>query len=524
MSGKGDERAERILAQAVAAEPKDILGLLRALRRDMPAPLARAEGAVHALVQRMLREGSLAVAGTTEAGLVRYRAPDDDARPSARVEAGAEAADPALAALALKLSRAVRDPADRGRVLADVRAHLEELAAAGAPERFGRPKVVATLLQRVDRGKAAVLLPDGGADLARRFVLHEGPWILGAAVVFVVLKLWVVSPFKIPSESMLPTLETGDRVAVFTLFKPEVPERFDVIVYDRGDVHYVKRLIGLPGESLALWRGDVYVDGLLLRKPDWLVASLRSHVGSWRFEDEAPAGFASMDRDGMRHWWWRSGRFTAHPRGSVSFGMHDGFAVLTGRRAAGETIELILAHGPAGMRAEGRGWVLRLDDTGASLFEREGLDLTAGAPGAPDQDALALGTESATGAVRLELAYVDGVLRARAPGLTYAEPRASPSGDLSVGLGRSAGAAGALELVLDRDHHWSTPRDATHGTPVDGQRRAHRVPEDSVFCMGDNTTNSRDSRFSQVGDIPLDAIVGPVSVRIWPPTRWGRVR
>ena len=524
MSGRGDERAERILAQAVAKEPKDILGLLRALRRDMAEPFALHEGAAHALVHRMVLRGELVPGGRSPAGLVLYRSKQASPPPDAPDELPEGTGDPDIARMATKVASAVRDPAARGRVLADVRAHLDELAEAEAIQRFGRYKSLHTLMQRVDRGKSTVVITDGAGDLARRFVLHEGTWILGAALVFIVLKVFVVSPFKIPSESMLPTLEKGDRVAVFTIAHDGVPDRFDVMVYLKDDVNYVKRLIGLPGEEVALWRGDVYIDGTILVKPDWLVEALRSHVGTWEMGAETPPGFGSVERGGMVYTSWRSGRFTAHPQGVIGFGMHDGFVSLGGPRASGETIELAIAHGPAQGTAESLGWALRVGDGGIQLLERRGLDVMRGDTDVVEREIARLDGAGPTGTIRLELDYVDGVLRARCGDFRFAAATESQAGDLTVGLARSTGVARTLRLDVARDHHYGTPREATHGTPVGGERRGHRVPEGHVYCLGDNTTNSRDSRFSPVGDIPVDAIVGPVSIRIWPPNRWGMVR
>lgn len=51
----------------------------------------------------------------------------------------------------------------------------------------------------------------------------------------------------------------------------------------------------------------------------------------------------------------------------------------------------------------------------------------------------------------------------------------------------------------------------------------YEVPEASLFVMGDNRPNSSDSRFSSLGFVGLDDVVGRAAVVIWPPTRIGGV-
>ena len=83
---------------------------------------------------------------------------------------------------------------------------------------------------------------------------------------------------KIPSESMERTIMTGDRIFGFRLAygfnmdlfgnriskKWKDPERFDIIIFHYPDDEsqlFIKRLIGLPGETVEIVDGKVYIDG-----------------------------------------------------------------------------------------------------------------------------------------------------------------------------------------------------------------------------------------------------------------------
>lgn len=93
--------------------------------------------------------------------------------------------------------------------------------------------------------------------------------IVGALVVALVVKVFLVQAFYIPSASMEPTLQIGDRVLVNKLDDGIGGlDRGDVIVFDRpggagadGISELIKRVIGLPGETIEGRNGVVLVDG-----------------------------------------------------------------------------------------------------------------------------------------------------------------------------------------------------------------------------------------------------------------------
>lgn len=103
--------------------------------------------------------------------------------------------------------------------------------------------------------------------------------LLSAVVIATVLRTFVVQQFYIAGPSMETTLWGDDRVLVNKLaYRFGEPSRGDVIVFDRittsgGEVQHddlIKRVLGLPGETIELRSCDVYVNGTLIDEPCYL--------------------------------------------------------------------------------------------------------------------------------------------------------------------------------------------------------------------------------------------------------------
>ncbi len=81
---------------------------------------------------------------------------------------------------------------------------------------------------------------------------------------------FIIVNANIPSESMENTIMTGDRLIANRLaYVFHDPARFDIIVFkypDNREKLYVKRIIGLPGDTVAIEEGNVYVNGEVLEE------------------------------------------------------------------------------------------------------------------------------------------------------------------------------------------------------------------------------------------------------------------
>jgi signal peptidase I len=136
---------------------------------------------------------------------------------------------------------------------------------------------------RADTPKA----PERKETPPTRWILELVGVLVAAVVVAVLLRTFIVATYSIPSGSMEPTLQIGDRIVVDKLaFHLHGVSTGDIIVF--GTPHtedcagppvanLVKRVIGLPGQTVSLSRGHVLINGKLLAQP-WLPPAVRTET------------------------------------------------------------------------------------------------------------------------------------------------------------------------------------------------------------------------------------------------------
>lgn len=162
--------------------------------------------------------------------------------------------------------------------------------------------------------------------------LQEGKNDLIKALVFclaliIIVRSFLFEPFKIPSSSMFPTLKIGDYIFVskynfgltipFTkieLINWRDPKRGEVIVFlsPRDEsLHYIKRVIGVPGDKIEFKGRDLYINGDLVHKEKVTESFIEKNIGNTqgdyyledlnnvkhliKFSKSVPSSFAKMN-------------------------------------------------------------------------------------------------------------------------------------------------------------------------------------------------------------------------------------
>lgn len=150
----------------------------------------------------------------------------------------------------------------------------------------------------------------GVRKMGKKILKEIISWVLVFVIAFAAAKFinrFVYSNVKVPSGSMENTIMTGDKVAMLRcnyLFSN--PKRGDIVVFpwpDDETVDFIKRVIGLPGETIKGRNGLVYINGKPLKEP-YVKANIDGDFGPYKI----PKGCYFMmgdnrnDSDDSRFW------------------------------------------------------------------------------------------------------------------------------------------------------------------------------------------------------------------------------
>lgn len=122
------------------------------------------------------------------------------------------------------------------------------------------------------------------------FLIDTIQTILLAASFFLVVYIFLFKPFQVSGSSMHPTFIDGEYILtnLITLRFNEL-KKGDVIVFEApndSEKDFIKRIIGLPGDSVSLMNGDIYLSGQKLDESAYLVSDVRTYGGAFLTEGQ----------------------------------------------------------------------------------------------------------------------------------------------------------------------------------------------------------------------------------------------
>ena len=94
----------------------------------------------------------------------------------------------------------------------------------------------------------------------KKFLKEYVPYIV-VLILVILIKKYVITPVKVNGNSMNNTLKNGDIMILNIIgYRFNDIKRFDIVVVDDGDEYLIKRVIGLPGETIEYKDGTLFVN------------------------------------------------------------------------------------------------------------------------------------------------------------------------------------------------------------------------------------------------------------------------
>ena len=109
-----------------------------------------------------------------------------------------------------------------------------------------------------------------------------------ALVIAVVLYLFIMTPHEVLGNSMHPTYKNGEYLMANKLtYRFGEPQRGDVIIFQYSETQdFIKRIIGIPGDTIMIKDGNMFINGQQLDESDYLSESVYTRGGDYLSEGE----------------------------------------------------------------------------------------------------------------------------------------------------------------------------------------------------------------------------------------------
>lgn len=136
-----------------------------------------------------------------------------------------------------------------------------------------------------------------GGNRWRKIFTDNARLVIVALAIALVVRIFIAEPRYIPSPSMMPTLAVGDRLLIEKVsYHLQPPSRGDIVVFEpppqlqdygySANQAFIKRVIGLPGDTVQVSEGKVFINGqalierYILEAPEYEMPPVRVPTGS----------------------------------------------------------------------------------------------------------------------------------------------------------------------------------------------------------------------------------------------------
>ncbi len=122
-----------------------------------------------------------------------------------------------------------------------------------------------------------------------KFIISFLETVVVALVISIVLYIFVMTPHEVIGNSMHPTYKNGEYLMANKItYRIRDPQRGDVIIFKHSETQdFIKRIIALPGDTVMLKDGQLYINGTLLDESSYLNDTVYTNGGDFLKEGES---------------------------------------------------------------------------------------------------------------------------------------------------------------------------------------------------------------------------------------------